>query len=67
MLHVWENSFVYFRQKPESASCENQKGYLIGFVICLILLTLSVAGNVVQFCISSRKQSRQGKISDAGN
>ncbi|XP_065939545.1 uncharacterized protein [Magallana gigas] len=46
-------------QKPESASCENQKEYLNGFVICLILLTLSVAGNVVQFCNSSRNKSRQ--------
>lgn len=64
---MFEKTHLYiYRQKPESALCENQKRYLVGFVICLILLILSVAVNVVQFCISSRKQSRQGKIFEAG-
>lgn len=51
-----------YRQKTEPASCENQIGYLIAFVIiCLIFLIISVALNVVQY----RKQSGQGKISGA--
>lgn len=51
-----------YRQKTESASCENQKGYLIAFVIiCLIFLIVSVALNVVQY----RKQTGQGKTSGA--
>lgn len=68
-LHVWKkaHSSIY-SPKTVSALCENQEtqnGFLIGFVICLILLIVSVAVNIIQFCISSRKQSRQGKISQA--
>lgn len=57
-----------YSQTTVSALCENeenQNGFLIGFVICLILFIVSVAVNIIQFCISSRKQSMQGKISQA--
>lgn len=58
-----------YRQKTESASCENQKGYLIALVIiCLIFLIVSVALNVVSVALNvvqCRKQSGQGKTSGA--
>lgn len=56
--------FFVYRKMMESASCENETKYLIGFVVCLVLLIV-LCGVIISLLIlkgTESKQGMQGKI-----
>lgn len=64
---MFETRLIYFiyRQTGESASYKNQTGYLVAFVVCLVLLIPSFVANIVlirSFKCNQPKQRKQGKI-----